>query len=95
MATQIRDTQFGRLVRVFSRRKRFQYPDEIDPSTRKPEAQQESGSEEKETADPPQDSGIEGRSVEDSKYIDLEGWYGKDDPEVSRESRRRRREGFF
>ena len=32
MTTQIRDTQFGHLVRYLSGKKLFQYPDEIDPS---------------------------------------------------------------
>lgn len=30
--TQLRDTQFGHLVRFLSRRRYLQYPDEVDPS---------------------------------------------------------------
>lgn len=32
MTTQYRDTQFGHLLRLVSRNKLFQYPDEIDPA---------------------------------------------------------------
>ena len=32
MASQFRDTQFGHVVRLLSKRKLFRYPDEIDPS---------------------------------------------------------------
>lgn len=89
MTTQIRDTQFGRLVRVLSRRKIFRYLDEIDPSMHKSAAQQSAMSV-AESKDPgPSQSPGSGSSsdhLEQSHDIHLVGWYGEIDPEVSRDT---------
>lgn len=89
MTTQIRDAQFGRLVRLLSRRKAFQYPDEIDPSIRKSAARRGdvvSRSEEKD-AEPNSDGTASGERLDQGEDIHLVGWYGENDPEVSRGGR--------
>ncbi|KAK4499012.1 hypothetical protein PRZ48_009524 [Zasmidium cellare] len=82
MTTQIRDTQFGRLVRLVSRKKVFRYPDEIDPSIQKAVAGQgtESKSEEKYTG--PNSRGRPSEEgLERGEDVNLVGWYGENDPE--------------
>lgn len=86
MTTQIRDTQFGRLVRVLSQRKIFQYPDEIDPSLFKSAVEQGAvgGSEQKDLGSGPDaESTCDG--LETGTQVQLVGWYGDNDPEVREE----------
>ncbi|XXG96681.1 hypothetical protein Hte_002971 [Hypoxylon texense] len=88
MATQVRDTTFGHVVRLLSSNKIFQYPDEADPSLWKKYLQGDTGS----TPTPPRDQTSEpqgvklqdlnqGQAIEDGRDIYLVDWYGPDDPE--------------
>ncbi len=96
MTTQLRDTQFGHLLRFLSGNKLFRYPDEIDPSLWKKSLQRDTTSTStrsgKQTNASAQDldtqnGDLQDRSgthvVEDGKDIYLVDWYGPDDPEVS------------
>lgn len=85
MANQIRDTEFGHLVRFLSRRKLFRYPDEDDASLWKQCLQRDTGS----TAAPSgeQTNQLVGdlcpsSIVGDSQDTYLVQWYGPDDLEV-------------
>lgn len=89
MATQVRDTTFGHIVRLLSSNKIFQYPDEVDPSLWKKCLQGDTGSAPtppREQTSEPQGVKLEdlnqGQAVEDGKDIYLVDWYGPDDPEV-------------
>ncbi|KAI1087739.1 benomyl/methotrexate resistance protein [Rostrohypoxylon terebratum] len=84
MANQIRDTEFGHLVRFLSRHKLFRYPDEDDASLWKQCLQRDTGS----TAIPSGEQANQlvgdlrsGSIVEDSQDTYLVQWYGPDDPE--------------
>ena len=96
MTTQLRETQFGHLVRFLSGHKLFRYPDEIDPSLWKNSLQRDTTSTSTWSGEQTnastkecdtQDGGLQDRSgshvVEDGKDIYLVDWYGPDDPEVS------------
>ena len=96
MTTQLRDTQFGHLLRFLSGNKLFRYPDEIDPSLWKKSLQRDttspstpSGEQTNASAQDfnKQDGDLQDRSgnhvVEDGKDTYLVDWYGPDDPEVS------------
>ena len=87
MITRLRDTPFGHLVRISSRYKLLQYPDEVDASLwkeclrEKPSVANDSGS------GAFVDSGVEDPNAnDDEEYvrgsIRVVKWYGTDDPEV-------------
>lgn len=81
MATQFRDTAFGRLVRLASSNRLLRYPDEIDPTLWKrflPSEKANGLSAEASTAD-----GTIRDLVEGGMDIYLVDWYGPDDPEVT------------
>lgn len=94
MATQLRDTAFGQLVRRLSNNRWFRYPDELDPTLwEKHLRDRESTTDEKHNGSSPDGTdaslpGPEGgsagdgtRSVEDGQDVYLVDWYGPDDPE--------------
>lgn len=99
MSIQIRDTEFGQLLRRFSKSTYFQYPDEIDGSIRRryntsdgntfsPASSKEAG--EYHDVDTIANSVPIGNeqpeppaSTADEKPAFLIDWYGQDDPEVS------------
>lgn len=94
MTTQLRDTQFGHLLRSLSGNKLFRYPDEIDPSlwkeflrrdtTSTPTREQTNTSvQDSKTQDGDLQDRNENDIVENGKDIYLVAWYGPDDPEVS------------
>lgn len=87
MPTQIRDTQFGRLVRVLSRRKIFQYPDEIDSSICNSAVEQGTmdGNQQRDSR-PNSDADSTGDGLETGTDVHFVGWYGENDPEVSPET---------
>ncbi|KAI2623985.1 benomyl/methotrexate resistance protein [Hypomontagnella submonticulosa] len=87
MATQIRDTEFGHLVRLLSQRL-LRYPDEIDPSLWKRFLQRNTDS----TSTPSGERVNDGQGidlqdlspnpvVDDGQDVCLVDWYGPDDPE--------------
>jgi hypothetical protein len=67
MTTQIRDTSFGRLVRLLSRDTLFQYPDELQTP---------------EISFWDQYSTEDDKAKKVGKDSLIVGWYGPDDPEV-------------
>lgn len=89
MATQIRDTEFGHLIRFVSGNKLFQYPDEIDPSLWKQSTQRNTSSTPTPSGEQVKDTqgvGLQeigaNNVVENDRDIYLVDWYGPDDPEV-------------
>ncbi|KAI1654291.1 hypothetical protein F4813DRAFT_211589 [Daldinia decipiens] len=88
MATQIRDTQFGHLVRFLSRNKIFRYPDEVDPSLWKRPLQGDTGPLPIPPAEQANDTQRSDRRNpgtapvgENDREFNLINWYGPDDPE--------------
>ncbi|KAF3059852.1 Caffeine resistance protein 5 [Daldinia childiae] len=88
MATQIRDTQFGHLVRFLSRNKVFRYPDEIDPSLWKRPLQGDTDPAPILPAEQANEThGVDKQSPntphvgENDQEFNLIDWYGPDDPE--------------
>ncbi|KAG8169828.1 hypothetical protein KVR01_000573 [Diaporthe batatas] len=89
MATQIRDTAFGQLVRRLSNNRWLRYPDEVDPTLwEKHLRDREFTRDEKpngtDASSPRPERSIAGdvtRSVEDGQDVFLVDWYGPDDPE--------------
>ena len=78
MSTQLRDTNFGYLIRLVSRRRLLRYPDEIDPSLWKLATQRPS-----ESTGSQKDAREGAVTGDDGEEVYLVGWYGPDDPEVS------------
>ncbi|KAI0851712.1 benomyl/methotrexate resistance protein [Daldinia vernicosa] len=88
MATQIRDTQFGHLVRFLSRNKLFRYPDEVDSSLWKRPLQCDANQTSVSPAEQASDTkGLDQQSPstanvgENDGEFNLIDWYGPDDPE--------------
>ncbi|KAI2626549.1 benomyl/methotrexate resistance protein [Hypoxylon sp. NC1633] len=84
MSTQVRDTEFGHLVRLLSGKKLLRYPDEVDPSLWKKFLQRETGPSGKQVNEG-QSVGLQELSTDqvlgDSRSVYLVDWYGPDDPE--------------
>ncbi|OTB09775.1 hypothetical protein K445DRAFT_311111 [Daldinia sp. EC12] len=88
MATQIRDTQFGHLVRFLSRNKLFPFPDEVDPSLWKKSLPGHTGPPLKSPTEQAndaqgvvvQDSDADQTIIDDRNFYVVD-WYGPDDPE--------------
>ncbi|KAK6952808.1 hypothetical protein Daesc_005102 [Daldinia eschscholtzii] len=89
MATQIRDTQFGHLVRFLSRNKLFPFPDEVDSSLWKTSLPGHTGPPLKSPTEQAndtqgvvvQDSDADQTIIDDRNFYVVD-WYGPDDPEV-------------
>lgn len=78
MSVLIRDTQFGRLLRLLSRKRVLRYPDEVDPALWKSATQRASSSGDRDI-ERKNDTTIN-RTSEEVFMVD---WSGPDDPEVS------------
>ncbi|KAI1376823.1 benomyl/methotrexate resistance protein [Hypoxylon crocopeplum] len=86
MATQIRDTELGHLVRLLSGKNLFRYPDEIDPSLRKKFLQENAGSTPCLSGERIKENiGLQDQRTEqvgeDGRDVYLVEWYGPGDPE--------------
>jgi DHA1 family multidrug resistance protein-like MFS transporter len=96
MTTQLRDTQFGHLVRILSNNRLFRYPDEIEPLLwkKRTSPQLDGQYDETEILEGLDDSNHTSTKdfdlqnpnlnhvVDGGKDIHLVDWFGKDDPEV-------------
>lgn len=84
MTTQLRDTKFGHVVRLITKNKVLQYPDEVDPAkwqavlSAKPNRERPFGEAEGRTTVAASDSKLE-KGEQAAFLVD---WYGPDDPEV-------------
>lgn len=90
MTFQFHTTTFGQIIRLLSRNKVFQYPDEIDPLLWKRFLRQDAsehinGSSESSSKKEATENGAPENGVlhNDEPDILLVEWYGPDDPEVS------------
>lgn len=82
MATQFRDTAFGRLVRLASKNHLLQYPDEIDPTIWKKALPARDASSSEASDGTIREGFGPAHIVEGGKDTYLVDWYGPDDPEV-------------
>ena len=90
MTTQLRDTQFGHLVRYLSGKKWFRYLDEVDLSHANLADAKLNRSQEDQPEDHAHATLYNGIENNDESKIEsngesvlLIGWYGSDDPEVA------------
>lgn len=90
MAFRFHTTTFGQLVRLLSRNKVFQYPDEIDPLLWKRLFRQDAlehmdGSGREPSKNETTEDGIPQNTAfhDGEQEVLLVEWYGPDDPEVS------------
>jgi DHA1 family multidrug resistance protein-like MFS transporter len=87
MATQLRNTQFGNLVRLISGKRLFRYPDEVDSSLWKAALQRNETSIIAGGGTPFTEGkeGVNGADgiAEEGGDVFLIDWYGPEDPEVS------------